>query len=151
MNNPRDDTGAAFTTTPWDRRGIAAFEAAGTSARSAFESGLRAALTLALAPPPPTGDGGRSAPISGEGDDLASLFADMVEELMEHIEDFGYGLHDVVVDGVLRREGGGYIGWGYVSGTLEAASPAEVSYLLFAPTVVEDGQRIVIRAHLRRE
>ena len=151
MHNPPDDTDEAFTTTPWDRRGIATFEATGTSARSAFESGLRAVLTLALAPPTPTADGSRSAPISGEGDDLAGLFADMAEELLGQIEDFGHGLHDVVVDGVLRREGGGYIGWGYVSGTLEAASPADVPRLLSAPTVVEEGQRIVIRAHLRRE
>ena len=33
----------------------------------------------------------------------------------------GGGLHDIALDGVLRREDGGYVGWGYAFGTLEEA------------------------------
>ena len=82
-------------------------------------------------------DTGRSAPIRGEGDDLGSLFADLIEDLLGQIEFFGDGLHDVALDGVLRREDGGYVGWGYASGTLEAASPGRVPRLLGSPTASE--------------
>ncbi len=151
MCSRSEDTDEEFTTTPWAQCEIAALEARGTSPRSALESGLRAVLTLALPTLTTTAAAARSAPISGEADDLAGLFADMVEELAAHIEEFGSGLHDVAVDGVLRGEGGRYIGWGYVSGTLEAATPVEVPRLLFAPTVIEEETRIVIRAQLLRE
>ena len=150
MFDSPDRTGEGFTTTPWDRDGIAALEANGTDARSALESGLRAVLTLAVERVLATDGATRSAPIQGEGDDLAGLFADMAEDLLAQIEDFGSGLHDVVVDGVLSREGGGYIGWGYASGTLEPASRSTVPRLLSVPTVVETGTRVAIRAHLHR-
>jgi hypothetical protein len=106
-------------------------------------------LILAGAPVIPTASTGRSAPIHGEGSDLANLFVDMAEDLLAQVEDFGGGLHDVVVDGVLRRDEGGYIGWGYASGTLEPASPGEVPRLRSAPTVIE-GTRVIIRARLHR-
>ena len=150
MTDPDDDRHEKFITTPWDRHGIAALEATGENARSALESGLRAVLTMAVAPGPATAGAARSAPIHGEGDDLADLFADMTEDLLGQIEYFGNGLNDVVVDGVLRKERGGYSGWGYASGTLEVASPSEVPRLLANPTVVEEGTRIVIRARLQR-
>ena len=150
MTGPDDDRRERFITTAWDQHGIAALEATGANARSALESGLRAVLTLAVAPVPATGDAARSAPIHGEGDDLAELFVDMAEDLLGQIEHFGSGLNDVAVDGVLRTERGGYSGWGYASGTLEVGSPGDVPRLLSVPTVIEEGTRVVIRARLRR-
>lgn len=140
-----------FTTTPWSPEGIATLHAAGIDIRSALEAGLRAVLALAVAPAATPLDTGRSAPIRGEGDDLGSLFADLVEDLLGQIEFFGSGLHDVVVDGVLRREDGGYVVWGYAAGTLEAASPVEVPRLLGMPTASEGGsQGIILQATLQR-
>jgi len=150
MTNPDDNRHERFTTTPWDQHGIAAFEATGTNARSALELGLRAVLTLAVAPGSATGDGARSAPIQGEGNDLAELFVDMAEDLFGQIEQFSSGLDDVVVDGVLRTENGGYSGWGYASGTLEVATPGPAPRLLSVPTVIEEGTRVIIRARLHR-
>ena len=151
MIDQGDLPGAAATTTPWSPDGIATLEATGNDVRATLEAGLRAVLTLAVAPSPAPHDAARSAPIHGEGDDLASLFADMVEDLLGQVEFYGGGLHDVAVDGVLRREGGGYVGWGYASGTLEAASPGEVPRLLDTPTASEDGiQGVVLRASLQR-
>jgi hypothetical protein len=93
----------------------------------------------------------RSAPIRGEGDDLGSLFADLVEDLLGQIEFFGSGLHDVVLDGVLRREDGGYVAWGYASGTLEVASPGEGPRLVGTSTASEEGsQGVVLHATLQR-
>ena len=150
MTSPDEDRRERFITTRWDQHGIASLEATGATARSAMESGLRAVLTLAVAPVPEAEDATRSAPIHGEGDDLAELFVDMVEDLLAQIEHFGSGLDDVVVDGVLRTERGGYSGWGYASGTLEVGSRGEVPRLLPVPTVIEEGTRVVIRARLHR-
>ena len=148
----REDVPApGFTTSPWSPEGIATLHAVGRDMRSALEAGLRAvlALTVALAPTPL--HTGRSAPIRGEGDDLESLFADLVEDLLGQIEFFGAGLHDVTVDGVLRREDGGYVGWGYASGSLEATSPSEIPRLLGTPTASEGAnQGIVLDATLQR-
>jgi hypothetical protein len=139
-----------FTTSPWSPAGIATLHATGHDMRSALEAGLRAVLTLAVAPPRTPLDAGRSAPIHGEGDDLASLFADLVEDLLEQIEFFGGGLHDIVLDGVLHREDGGYVGWGYASGTLEKASAGEVPRLLGTPTASDSVAQVVLHASLQR-
>jgi hypothetical protein len=96
-------------------------------------------------------DTARSVPIHGEGDELGSLFADLAEDLLGQIEFFGSGLHDVMLDGVLRREDGGYVAWGYASGTLEATSPGEVPQLRGTPTVSEGGgQGVILHATLQR-
>ena len=136
--------------TQWDHHGIAALEATGADARSALESALRAVLTLAVGPVLGTSDAARSAPIHGEGDDLAELFVTMAEDLLGQVEYFGSGLDDVAVDGVLRAESGGYVGWGYATGSLEAGSPSTAPRLLSVPTVNDEGSRVVIRARLHR-
>src|SRR5688572_16373009 len=136
-----------FTTTPWSAAGTATLHAVGGDIGSSLEMGLQAVLVLALAPASTPLRTERSAPIRGEGDDVGSLFADLVEDLLGQIEFYGAGLHDVVIDGVLRREDGGYVAWGYASGTLEAASPGEVARLLGAPVVSEDAtQGVVLHA-----
>ena len=95
---------------------------------------------LALAVAPSHTARYRALRTNSRSDDLGSLFADLVQDLLGQIEFFGGGLHDVAVDGVLRREDGGYIGWGYASGTLEAASRA-MSRLLGTPTASEAPRR----------
>ncbi|MBW3631426.1 MAG: hypothetical protein KY456_00220 [Chloroflexi bacterium] len=150
MTDRDDDRRESFMTTRWDHHGIAVLEATGANARSALESGLRAVMTLAVGPVLSTGDATRSAPIHGEGEDLAELFVDMAEDLLAQIEHFGSSLDDVVVDGVLRTERGGYSGWGHASGTLEVASPSVAPRLLSVPKVIEEDTRVVIRARLHR-
>jgi hypothetical protein len=108
-------------------------------------------LALTVAPVPTPLQTGRSAPIRGEGDDLESLFADLIEDLLGQIEFFGAGLHEVTVDGVLRRDDGGYVGWGYASGSLEATTTGDIPRLLGASAANEDTtQRIVLHATLQR-
>ena len=140
-----------FTTSPWSPEGIATLHAAGRDTRSALEAGLRAVLALAAAPPHTPLVTGRSAPIHGEGDDLGSLFADLVQDLLGQIEFFGGSLQDIAVDGVLRREDGGYVGWGYASGTLQPVSRGDVPRLLGTPTASESTtQGVVLHATLHR-
>ena len=139
-----------FTTSSWSPAGIATIRAAGPDMRSAIEAGLRAVLVIAVTPASSPLPSGRSAPIRGEGDDLPSLFADLVEDLLEQIEFFGPGLHDVEVDGVLRREDGGYVGWGHASGSLEATSASAIPRLIGAPTTSEGAtEGVVLHATLQ--
>jgi len=147
----QEDGPGTGSTRLWSGEGLATFEVTGNDAPSTLEAGLRAVLSLAVAPVVDPPDYGRSTPIRGEGDELASLFADMVDDLLGQIESYGAGLHDVVVDGVLRRDGGGYVGWGYASGTLEPAALFEVPRLLGRPELTDSGsQGIVLRASLQR-
>jgi hypothetical protein len=140
-----------FATSSWSPAGVATLHAVGRDSRSALEMGLRAVVALAVAPASTPVDTGRSTPIRGEGNDLGSLFADLVEDLLEQVEFFGAGLHDVTVDGVLRREGGGYVGWGHASGSLEATSPSEIPRLLGSPTANEGATfGVVLHATLQR-
>ena len=151
MTDREEVPAPGFTTSPWSPAGIATLHAAGPEVRSALEAGLRAVLELALAPPHTPPDTGRSTPIRGEGDDLASLFADLIEDLLGQIELFGDSLHDITLDGVLRREDGGYVAWGYASGTLEATSLDVVPRLLGTPKASEDtALGVVLNATLRR-
>jgi hypothetical protein len=151
MIDREDVPGPEFTTSSWSPEGIATLHAVGRDIRSALEAGLRAVLALAVVPLSAPLDTGRSAPIGGEGDDLEILFADLAEDLLGQIEFFGGGLHDVAVDGLLRREDGGYVGWGYVSGSLEVAPPGEVPHLLGTPTVSEGATHgITVHATLQR-
>jgi hypothetical protein len=151
MADCEDIPASGFTTSPWSPAGIATLHATARDMRSALEASLRAVLALAVATPPTSLDTGRSAPIRGEGDDLGNLLADLIQDLLGQIEFFGGGLHNVAVDGVLRREDGGYIGWGYASGTLESMPPTAVPRLLGTPTVSEGTtQGVVIHATLQR-
>jgi hypothetical protein len=149
--NDRDDVPVpGYTTTPWNAAGIASLHAVGRDVRSSLELGLRAVLVLAVPPPSTPLHTGRSAPIRGEGHDLGSLFADLAEDLLAQIEYFGAGLYDIVIDGVLRREDGGYVAWGYASGTLDVAPQGDVPRLLGLPDASEDAPGVVLRATLQR-
>ena len=151
MIDRKDVPAPGFTTSPWSPAGIASLHATGPDFRTALEAGLHAVLALAVVPPQTPLDTGRTAPIGGEGDDLGSLFGDLVEDLLGQIEFFGDSLHDVVLDGVLRRGDGGYVAWAHGSGTLEAASPSVVPRLLGPPITSESANLgVVLHASLQR-
>jgi hypothetical protein len=126
---------------PWDERGIAAVEATGRDLRSALEAGLQAVMALALGnePAPPDDETVLSVPIKGEGDDLAVLFADLIDDLLAQVEIHGSALTDITVDGVLRRDRGGYRAWGYAAATPQALAGWPLAiHLQGAPTATED-------------
>jgi hypothetical protein len=99
-----------------DDRGVVAVEATGADRRAALEAGLRAVLALVLEDAGNvTDDFTRVVPLRGEGDDLAALFADLLADLCALLEEHGGALREVSIDGVLRRDRGGFVAWGYVS------------------------------------
>ena len=140
-----------FSTTNGTAEGTASLEARGGDLRAALEAGLRALLVLTGVnqAPPPTAV--RSVPVQGEGEDPALLFADLAESLLEEIEQFGAGIAQVALDGVLRRDDGGYRAWGYAGGTLDPAPLGATPRLAGVPVVSDDGSHgVVLRASLRR-
>jgi hypothetical protein len=144
-----------YSLVPWNDEGIASFEAIGPDRRTALEVGLRAALALVLdtAGADREGNASRAVPLRGEGDDLAKLFADLLDDVIVQIEEYGTGLRDVAIDGLLRRDRGGFIAWGYAAIEDESASAPNVipPRLHGVPDVIEDrSSGIVVRAMLIR-
>jgi len=150
MIENHDPPASGFAISSWNPDGVATLDASGLDPRSALEAALRGTLALALGSAPVHAEADRASPIRGEGEDLAALFADMVDELLDQIAEFGHGLHDLTVDGVLRREGGGYIAWGYATGTLAPAAATAIPRIDAVPVVNEDGQHVTIQVTFRR-
>jgi hypothetical protein len=152
MSTENANPDAGFTIVGWDAEGRASFEATGGNRRAVLEAALSAMLALAGATSAQPEDDRdvRSAPIRGEGEDLALLFTDLVGDLLDQADYFGAGLQDVTLDGLTRREDGGFVAWGYVRGTTGGGSLLPLS-LSGPPTICESGRtRIAIRASLIR-
>jgi len=149
----RPTADGAFTISPWGADGVATLEATGGDRRAVLEAGLQAILALVFPMSATLEDttSTRSVPIRGEGDDLAALFADIADEFLEQIAEFGMALHDVSVDGVLRGDRDGLVAWGYAIAT--AAIGAGWAFALTDPPVAieRESAPIVLRASLRRE
>ena len=141
---------ARFTTTPWDDGGLALLEASGSDVRSALEAGLRAVLTLSAGAEPGAATSDRSTPIQGEGDDLAELFFDLTEDFLDQMAFSPFACSDVGVDGVLHRDGGGYVAWGYATESTAPAPKSLLPDLYRMPTVESAVDGIVFRATLAR-
>lgn len=150
---PQHDTEprpAAFTVSGWSDSGEATIEAYGHDVRSALEAGLRAVLFLSRDAPADDAVADKSAAVRGEGADLTSLFTAMIDDLLDQLAIHGAIAH-IVVDGVLRREDGGYLAWGYVRGSLDAAPPPVLPSLSGEVTMRDDHQgTILIAASLHR-
>jgi hypothetical protein len=74
----------------------------------------------------------------------------MLEELWEAVALHGQGIEAVAVDGVLRRDDGGLLAWGYALGPLEASDGRKPPRLVAVPEVEEGAEGITIRGSLAR-
>jgi hypothetical protein len=93
----------------------------------------------------------RAAAIRGEGPDLAALFADLVTHLLEHLEEAGGEAVAVRLDGLLRKDQGGFVAWGYLDLPAMPGPAVRLPRLTGTPEVNEaDGQPVSIRITLRR-
>ena len=117
--------------------------------RAAFEATLRAMLSVADADANRQAEPARSVPFRGEGRDLVRLFLDMLADLDAQLDIHGHDWGDLTVDGVLRNNDGGYIGWGYVHGTFDGGPGNTLPELLEPPSVdVEASGAVVVRVTL---
>ena len=117
--------------------------------RAAFEAALRAMLSVADSDANRQVEPVRSVPFRGEGRDLAQLFLDMFADLDAQLEIHGHDWVDVAVDGVLRNNDGGYVGWGYVHGSFAGEPGNALPELREPPSVdVEASGAVIIRVML---
>lgn len=94
----------------------------------------------------------RSSAIRGEGADLAELFADLVTDLLEQVEEAGGEALAVRLDGLLRKDQGGFVAWGYVDVPAAPGPVVKLPRLVGIPEIAEtDGHLVSIRAALRVE
>lgn len=93
----------------------------------------------------------RAAAIRGEGPDLAALFADLATDFLEQLEEAGGEAFAVRLDGLLRKDQGGFVAWGYLDLPAMPGPAARLPRLAGSPEVNEaDGQPVSIRISLQR-
>jgi hypothetical protein len=154
LHDVHGEPNARFTTTEWDEANVISLEASGRDVRSALEAGLRAVLHAYAAyagPATTAAESGRSDMVQGEGEDLADLFLDLIDDFLDQMAFSAHACQDVVIDGVLHRDGGGYVAWGYAAESSAAAPKAALPFVAGAATVAAGVDGIVFRARLARE
>lgn len=146
------DEASAWTISPWSDRGTATFAARGRTRQQALEAALSAALALAIDREGLVsgGEGSRATPLRGEGVDLGDLLADMLDEFWDAVALHGEGIAEVVIDGLLRRDDGGLLAWGYAVGSMERGVRKRPPRLASPPEVVESTEGVLIRGRLTR-
>ncbi len=79
-----------------------------------------------------------AVPIRGQGATLGAVFAELARDLLAQYDAHGAGLDSIRLDGLLRGEGG-YVGWGYLEGTVAGdGAPARID-LTGEPTTDRTG------------
>jgi hypothetical protein len=142
-------TTPSFRISPWTSEQTASLEAWGHDRRAALQAGLDGAVALMLGeagPQPPAP--GPVAPLRGEGDTVAALFDDLLDDLVEQMAVHG-PIQVAALDGVLKRDREGFVAWGYVS---PRAQPAPVAAFerVGSAEAVETPEEIRLRITLRR-
>jgi hypothetical protein len=143
-------TTTSFLLSPWAADQTAILEAWGHDRREALQAGLEAALALMMGEDAqPTGRPGLVAPLRGEGDAVAPLFGDLLDDLLEQIAVHG-PMQAAALDGVLRRDRDGFVAWGYLQPHDHPAQMATFERAGDVEAVVETPEEIRLRVRLRR-
>lgn len=121
--------------------------------QAALAAGLDAILRHVVPPSTllTTAPDSRAAAIRGEGADLAALFVDLATDFLEQLEEAGGKAFAVRLDGLLRKDQGGFVAWGYLDLPAMPGPAVRLPRLTEAPEVNEaDGQPVSMRITLRR-
>ncbi len=141
---------ASFALSPWAPDRTAVLEAWGHDRRQALQAGLGGALALMLGENvPPAPEPGPVAPLRGEGDTVAALFSDLLDDLVEQVAVHG-PMQGAVLDGVLKRDREGFVAWGYLFPLEHPVPLAAFERAGEAEMVVETPDEIRLRVTLRR-
>lgn len=143
-------TTASFDLSPWTPEQTAVLEARGHDPRSVVQAGLEAALVLMLGEDAQReAESGPVVPLRGEGDTIAALLGDLLDDLMEQIAVHG-PIQAATLDGVLKRDRGGFVAWGYLHPREHSTSPATFERAVNVEAVMETPEEIRLRVTLRR-
>lgn len=138
-----------FHLSPWTPEQTAVLEAWGHDRRAALQAGLDGAIALLQGEEGQSAtEAGLVAPLRGEGDTVAALFGDLLDDLAEQAAVHG-PLQLAALDGVLKRDREGFVAWGYL---FPQGRPAPVAGFERAGNVeaVETPEEIRLRVTLRR-
>ena len=139
-----------FSITPWKADHTATLEAWGHERKYLLQAGLDAALTLMFGEDAAPGqEPAPVVPLRGEGDTVAALFADLLDDLLAQTETHG-PMHGVALDGVLRRDRDGFVAWGYLTPRVGGAPRAQFERAGEVEVLRETPETIHVRATLRR-
>lgn len=142
-------TDAGFNLTREDPGQMAIIEAWGHRRQDVLQAGLDAVLALMLgeAGPPGAADGS-VVPLRGEGDAVADLFGDLLDDLVAQIDVHG-PVHAAALDGVLTRDREGFVAWGYLTLREDAAPLIVFERLGNVEALVETADEIRLRFTMR--
>jgi len=87
--------------------------------------------------------------LRGEGNTVDALFGDLIDDLLEQIAVHG-PIQAAALDGVLKRDRGGYVAWGYLSPREQVPPVASFERVGEVEAVVETPEEIRLRVTLRR-
>ncbi len=139
-----------FNLSPWTPDQTAVLEAWGRDRREALQAGLDAVLALMQGEDTPRAPvDGPVAPLRGEGDTVAALFGDLLDDLVEQIAVHG-PMQIATLDGVLKRGRDGFVAWGYLSPREHAAPLTALERAGDVEVVTETPEEIRLRVTLRR-
>lgn len=119
--------------------------AAGSTPVEVLQEALRGVLAvLRGAAPNPEAAGSAAVPFRGQGTGLEPLFVDLAHDLISQVEEFGTGLDEVRLDGLLRTDTGGFTAWGYLGGdpNLPGAAPRPLTIVAPVIAAFADGLRL---------
>lgn len=139
-----------FTLSPWTADQTAVLEAWGHDRRAALQAGLDAALALMLGEDAQfVTDAGPVVPLRGEGDTVAALFSDLLDDLLAQVALHG-PMRSGTLDGVLTRDRDGFVAWGYLHPQASATPAASFEQAGNVEAVVDTRDEVRLRVTLRR-
>ncbi|MFT4039004.1 MAG: hypothetical protein QM692_12540 [Thermomicrobiales bacterium] len=141
---------SASTHSPWRADNTATLEVHAHDRQQALQALLDAAVAMMFGADAVAVDAaGPQAPVRGEGADLGAAAADLLDDLCVQVELHGLP-QAAMLDGVLRRDRGGWVAWGYF--TPQGGTPRAVTFERAGEIAVlaETHDAIGLRAALRR-
>ena len=134
---------------PDETTGVISLTATGSTPVELIQTALQGLLVVLRGEMSTGSDEGTAAvPFRGQGSDLGPLFLDLAEDMIGQVEEFGAGLDEVRLDGLLRTDTGGFTAWGYLSGDPERQDAVPHPLTLAEPVIVEDGDRLRLTCEL---
>ena len=134
---------------PDETTGVISLTATGSTPLELIQAALQGLLVVLRGEMSTGSDEGTAAvPFRGQGSGLGPLFLDLAEDMIGQVEEFGAGLDEVRLDGLLRTDTGGFTAWGYLSGDPGRQDAVPRPLTLTEPVIVENGDRLRLTCEL---
>lgn len=138
---------------PNQAAGTISLAAIGSTPVELVQEALRGVLAVLRSAAIDADEAGTAAvPFRGQGPGLGPLFVELAQDMMSQVEEFGTGLDEVQLDGLLRTDTGGFTAWGYLSGDADRHDAAPHALTIIAePIIVDTGDGLRLTCNLLAE